>query len=121
MNWSRKGALLMLAVVVFWTAIPASACLLGMKPMRQHDCCRRMARMCSSAGMTASGACCKASQQNTAVAPVPPYSSEHSQKLVIVPHLASMPAPAALRAAYGNAFEASPPKTASSSGSVLRI
>jgi hypothetical protein len=121
MNWSRKGALLMLAVVVFWTAMPASACLLGMKPMRQHDCCRRMARMCGSAASAASNACCQASPRNTAAAPEPLYSPEHSQKLVIVPHQAIAHAPATLCAAYGNAFEAPPPKSASSSGSILRI
>ncbi|MDE3186244.1 MAG: hypothetical protein KGM96_01815 [Acidobacteriota bacterium] len=121
MNWSRKGALLMLAVVVFWTAMPASACLLGFKPMRQHDCCRRMARMCTSAGMAASGACCQASPRNTAVAPDPPYTPEHAQKLVIIPQQASLRAPATLRAGYGHAFKAPPPKAASSSASILRI
>jgi len=121
MNWSRKGALLMLAVVVFWTAMPASACLLGLKPMRQHDCCRKMARMCSSSATAATGACCQASRRNTAAAPVPPYSPEHSEKLVLVPHQASLHAPATLRAAHGKAFEAPPPKAASSSGSILRI
>lgn len=111
----------MLAVAVFWTAMPASACLLGMQPMRQHDCCRGMARMCTSAGMAASGACCQAGPRNTAVAPEAPYSPEHAQKLVIIPHQATAHAPATLRAAYGNAFEAPPPKAASSSGSILRI
>jgi hypothetical protein len=121
MKWSRKGALLMLVVVVFWTAMPASACLLGMKPLRQHDCCRRMARMCGSAAMATSGACCQTSRRNIAVASVPPYSPEHSQKLVFVPHQPSLQAPATQRATYGNAFEAPPPKAASSGGSILRI
>lgn len=121
MNWSRKGALLMLAVVVFWTAMPASACLLGFNPMRRHDCCRGMMRMCGSAATAAGGACCQAGPRNTVVAPDPPYSPEHAQKLVIIPHHVSPHSPAALRAACGNAFEAPPPKASSSSSSVLRI
>ena len=77
--------------------------------------------MCGLGATAAGGACCQAGPRNTALAPEPPYSPVHAQKLVIIPHQASAHAPAKLRAAHGNAFEAPPPRTASSSGSVLRI
>ena len=121
MKSSRKGALLLLAVVVFWTAMPASACLLGLKPMRQHDCCRRMMRMCGSAAMVTGGACCQAAPRSAAVTPTPAYTPEQVQKLVVIPHKVSLHSAATLRAAQGIAFEAPPPKAPSSSGSVLRI
>ncbi len=121
MNWSRKGALLMLAVVAFWTAMPASACLLGIRPMRQHDCCRKMMRMCGSAATAAGGACCQAGQRNTAVAPEAPATLENAQKLAIIPHQAVAHDTTVLRVAYGHVFDSPPPKAASSSGSVLRI
>ena len=44
MNWGRKGALLMLAVVAFWAVMPVSACLLGTRHACQPDCCRAMAQ-----------------------------------------------------------------------------
>jgi hypothetical protein len=121
MNWSRKGALLMLAVVVFWTAMPAGACLLGMRLARQPDCCRGMARECGSPGMSASSSCCRAHRQNIAVTPVPPYTPEHSQKLASVLYQAGQHLLASSPAGYWNALKAPPPKLAPGGSCILRI
>ena len=86
MNWGRKGALLMLAVVVLWTAIPASACLFAVHSTGRPDCCRGMAGEFDSPSMCANGSCCQAERQNAAVATAPLYSPEQSQKLAVAPH-----------------------------------
>jgi hypothetical protein len=121
MNWGRKGALLMLAVVVFLTAMPAYACLLGLRPARHPDCCRGMAMKCGSPEMGASRSCCQAQQQNIAVTPVPPYNLEHSQILAFVPHQAGLQWLAPSCAGHWNALEAPPLKFPPGSASILRI
>lgn len=46
--------LLLLAIVVFWAAMPAFACLSG---PAQHSCCLGMTEDCSSPAMTATDCC----------------------------------------------------------------
>jgi hypothetical protein len=121
MNLGRKGALLMLAVVVFWTAAPVCACLLTTQPSGQHSCCRSMERKCGMPGMSMNGSCCRVQQQNTAVTPVPPYSPEHSQKLGFVPHQASLQLSVALVFGFQDALEEPPPKFPPGCSSILRI
>jgi hypothetical protein len=120
MNWSRKGALLMLAVVVFWAAMPASACLLGVGNSSQPDCCRAMAQGCDSPGMGASSPCCQIQGKNPAVTPVPPYTTEHAQKLALVPRQAGMELPVGHGPAYGN-VHAAPPQFPPGGAFALRI
>jgi len=117
MNWGRKGALLMLAVVVFWTAAPACACLPATQPSGQHSCCRGMGRECGMPPMGMNGSCCQVQRQNIAVPPAPPYSPGHSQKLTFVPHQAGLESAASHR----NAFQAPPPKFPPGCNSILRI
>ncbi len=121
MNWGRKGALLMLAVVVFWTAAPACACLLTSQPSGQHSCCRGMGHKCGMPGMSMNGSCCRVQQQNTAVTPVPPYSYEHIQKPDFVPHQTGLQLLASSRARYWNVFVTPPPKFPPGGDSLLRI
>jgi hypothetical protein len=121
MKSGKKGALLLLAVVVFWATAPASACLLGTRSSHLHNCCRAMARACKSASMTADSSCCRVSGQNPAVTPVPPYSPEHTQDLVLAPQLVNAQLPAASGADYGNAFDAPPPKFPPGGAFALRI
>ena len=121
MNWGRKGALLMLAVVVLWTAMPVSACLLGIRQASQPDCCRIMAQDCDSPSMGASNSCCQIQGKNTAVIPVSPYSPKHAQKLAMVQQQAVMELPAAPGAGYTNALETPPPKFPPGGVFALRI
>ena len=55
MHVSRMSALLMLAVVVLWAAVPALACL---TPAQQDDCCRKM-QIAGSCNMTVDQSCCQ--------------------------------------------------------------
>ncbi|MGA7857284.1 MAG: hypothetical protein WCA11_05135 [Terracidiphilus sp.] len=123
MTWSRKSALLMLAMTVFWTAVPASACLLAMPTTGQHSCCRAMTMelACAPAGTTANRSCCQVGRQDPAVPPVPLSTSKHSQRLAYVPNQAALQAPTSQSAACRNALEAPPPKSSPGGISILRI
>jgi len=121
MNWERKGALLMLLVVVLWTAIPASACLLGGRQAGQPDCCRAMALECDQAGMGASVSCCEVHPQGTtAVTAAPVYSPAHSQKLIFVPNQTAPRSGASRSASFRDALD-SPPESSSRGSSILRL
>jgi len=119
-NWGRKGALPMLAVVVFWAAMPASACLLGPHAAALPDCCRTTAQGCDSPEMGAANSCCQIRGTIPAVPQVPPYTTEHAQKLALVPHHAGLELLAAHGPAYGNAH-ATPPQFPPGHAFALRI
>lgn len=121
MNWGRKGALLMLAVVVFWAASPASTCLLASHSAGQPNCCGGMALSCDSPGMGADSSCCRVQGNNPAFTPVPSFSVWHSQKLAAVEHQAGLELPAAPGGGYGNALETPPPKFPPGGAFALRI
>lgn len=120
-HWGRKGALLLLAVVVAWTAVPVSACLLSAQAAGMPACCRGMAPDCPMHGMRADTSCCRIDGRDAAFTPVPPYSPEHSQRLVFVSQQASLDSPTAPRAGRSNALEAPPPKFPPGRISILRI
>lgn len=121
MNWTRKGALTMLAVVVLGATMPVSACLLGKGHAGLPDCCPAMAQGCDSPGMGASNLCCQVQGKNLAVAPVPPFSVGHSQKPAFVAHQPGLELPAAQGGGYGNALETPPPKFPPGGAFALRI
>jgi hypothetical protein len=122
MSWGRKGALLLLAVGVFWTALPVSACLLAKQIPTQKDCCRAMARDCSAPGSVSNTSCCKTTRQDDAVSPVPPYSPEHSQKLSVVPGTGILLSPQQTLVSLNRvAFETPPPKPSPGGNSKLQI
>ncbi len=111
----------MLSVVVSWTAIPASACLLTINPTAQPDCCRAMAQECGSPGMGADASCCEVQRQDAAVTPVPLYSFEHSHKPALVTHQAGLLSLVSSGAVYRNTSEAPPPKFPPGGAFSLRI
>jgi hypothetical protein len=122
MSWGRKGALLMLAVVVFWTALPVSACLLAKQPPRQADCCRAMARDCGAPGSATNTSCCKTNRQEAAVTPAPPYSPQHVQKLSLVPGAGNLLSPQQTPVSLNRiTFETPPPKPSPGDSSKLQI
>jgi hypothetical protein len=122
MTWGRKSALLLLAMTVFWTAMPASACLLAMPAMGQHSCCDAMdlTLACAPAGTTSNGSCCQAARQDPAVAPAT-QSTEHAQRLAFVLTGINLLTPGSRSAARPNALEAPPPKSSPGGNSILRI
>ena len=121
MNWGRKGALLMLAVVVLWTALPASACLLAVHSAGHADCCHSLVRECGSPSMCANALCCQTHRQNDAASAVPVYSAQQSQKASFVPQQAGLQFRAASDAGTRPAFEAPPPKFQPDGAFALRI
>ena len=121
MNWHRKGAMLLLAVVVFWTALPASACLLTGRSPAQRDCCRAMAKACSSAVAGASGFCCQIHGSNPAQVPVQPNAPAQSLEIAVLPGQFALQAPATAITAFINTFEAPPPKFPPGGAFALRI
>jgi len=123
MTWGRKSALFMLAMTVFWTAMPASACLLARQTTEQHSCCgaSAMTLACAPAGTKADLSCCQVGRQNPAVTPVAPSSSGHAQRLAIVAIGTNLQALPTHGAACRNTLEAPPPKFSSGGISILRI
>ena len=119
MKWDRKGALLMLAVVVFWAATPASACLLWAHSSLP-SCCGTTGRGCDSPGMGAANSCCQIQGKNPAVPSVPAYTPERAQNLASVPHQVGLE----LLAAHGPAYRdvhAAPPQFPPGGAFALRI
>jgi hypothetical protein len=122
MNWDRKGALLMLVVVAFWAAIPASACLLAARQTSQPVCCHSMDN-CSPTGLAADNSCCQMRGSSPAVTPVPPYSPEQAQRLALLPHHHQELAEQAVApaAGYASAFGTPSPKSPPGGAFALRI
>ncbi len=122
MSWVRKGALLLLAVVVLWSALPVSACLLARQLRTQKDCCRAMARDCDAPGSASNTSCCKITRQDDAVTPVPLYSPKHAQKLSLAPGTGNLlSARQAHVSLSGITFETPPPKPSPGGNSKLQI
>jgi hypothetical protein len=121
MNWGRKGALLMLAVVALWAAMPASACLLTMQPAGRSACCRGMAQDCPMHGMGMNASCCQFHGRNAALTQVSPFSSQRVQRLAFVPLQADLQLRAFWSARYRNASEAPPLKYPPGGAFALRI
>ena len=121
MNWGRKSAMLMLAVVVLWTALPAYACMLAAHSTGEPECCSGMAREFDSSSMCANPSCCQAERQNAAVATAPLYSSEQSQKLAFVPRQADLQLRAFSGVKQRNAFETPPLKFQPDGAFALRL
>jgi len=82
--------MLMLAIVAFWAASPALACL---TPVPCHGCCRAMMTDCPSATVSAVDPCCQlqmpasAVPQDRAVAPEPKIGAMQSIAPAVPPDL----------------------------------
>ena len=111
----------MLAVVVFWTALPASSCLLASHPTGQRDCCRAMAMACDSPVMGADSSCCKVHGSNPALVSAQPYSSVQPQDTAALPYQIGIDLPAVSPSGYQKAFEVPPPKFPPGGAFALRI
>ena len=111
----------MLAVVVFWTAMPASTCLLASSPVGQPDCCRAMAAACDTPQMGADNSCCQLHESSPAVVSVQQYSPGQPQQAAILPDQFSIAPPAILAGGFSNALSAPPPKFPPGGAFALRI
>jgi hypothetical protein len=120
MTWSKRGTALLLAAVVFLTAVPAFACLLGASPAR-HACCRHMTAQCIASAMTGQASCCQARPQNPSTVPAILSATQQTHAAAAsVPH-AGLAAPAAITTRTPRAAEAPPPRLSPAATTTLRI
>jgi hypothetical protein len=121
MNWGRKFAPIIVAVLVFWTAIPALLCLPGMHPTPNHSCCVAMSNDCPSTTMDASSPCCQLEGQSNALPQVSQDFLDHSPRVAILAHLDTLLVLNSFAGRFQNTQEAPPPQSSSGSSSALRI
>ena len=121
MNWDRKGVFLLLLVVVFWTAVPASACLLSTHSMPHRDCCQAMANACGSPAMRADTSCCNVHGSTPALLSVQPFSPSQFQESAALPDQLGIALPSNASHVYLNASEAPPSKFPPGGAFALRI
>ncbi len=121
MNMGKKGAFLLLTVMVLWTVTPVCACLLAPQPMGQHACCRAMAHECGTPSAALSGSCCRIHPEQTASASGSTPVHQRPQRLAFVAQHFTLPAAATPNPVQATAFEAPPPKFSSSGSFSLRI
>jgi hypothetical protein len=111
----------MLAIALFWAAIPAMACLVGKHSPAQHACCAEMNQHCSQAGKDASAPCCELHGHDGAIATgLIPVQERHNW-LAVVPGWSGLQLSALSETGAAVAFEAPLPRTSSSGSSILRI
>lgn len=118
MRINRTGAILMLAVVVLWTAMPALACVLA---PTHHACCRDMAQECSSSAMNSGGACCQIHPSDSAVSVLITSAPERSFALFSIAVTPALAAPDAADAPALRMAGASPPAASPGNNFILRI
>lgn len=118
---SGKGALLLLAVAVFWSALPLGACLLAGQASGEPACCMPMAQDCPMQSADMNSPCCQIHSEDSAVVPEVPFAPEHVRLAALAPQAAAAPILAASADAIRYAREASPPGAPPGAISVLRI
>jgi hypothetical protein len=118
MQVGRKSALLLLAIVVFWAAMPSFACL---KAAARPSCCQGEMQNCTSPATMTSPDCCAVHPSPAPILPGSAMSADHRLNpatLRPAPEVAIQPAPAWT----GPSSSAdSPPRSLSATASILRI
>ena len=116
MSMGRKGAILMLAIVVLWAATPVLGFLASASC---HPCCRAIMMDCDSA-IVAAHPCCQI-QSSTAVPPaqaaVTSTPAGSSQTLASL----DLPDPSVLTRQGPSLSKAPPPRSQSGGSTILRI
>jgi hypothetical protein len=119
MHMGRKGAFLLLAVMILWAVAPALACV---TLMAHRSCCQGMAMQdCASSAMMQCGDCCRAQPTDAPLLPASASAVDHalgSGPSLTATELALLPGAGQ---AILLAFEAPPPPGFSGGGSILRI
>lgn len=111
----------MLAIALFWAAVPAMACLVDMHSQAQQSCCAEMNRHCSEAGMDANVPCCQLHGQDGTIATGPIPLQERPHWLAVVPGWSALQLSALTDKGAVVAFEAPPPRSSSAGSFILRI
>ncbi len=120
MQWSRKGAAVLLAAWVLWIASPVVSCFLGASPA-QRACCRSMSTHCDSPAMAGESACCQAQPQSANLTPLTLDTSDHAQHAALIVQPVRLPLLVAVDSALRSTMNAPPPDTSPGVLSSLRI
>lgn len=121
MRAGRQKAFLMLVIALFWAAIPAMACLVGMHSQAQQSCCAEMNQHCSQAGTDANAPCCQLHGQDGSIATGLIPVQERQHWLAIVPRWSGMQVSNLTDVGTAVAFEAPPPRSLLAGSFILRI
>jgi hypothetical protein len=121
MHSSRKGAFLLLVVAVFWSALPAAACLLKGHSMNRPACCKAMAPDCPMEGSSMNSSCCTAQPNQAIVVPDIPVLPKQDHALTFPLHATEAVAPVLMAATGWRASESSPPEISPGAKLILRI
>jgi hypothetical protein len=116
---NQQRAAVLLAVVVFFTSLPAVACFLPATPSR-HACCRHMSTQCAAMSMQTT--CCQARPADPSSAPALLSSTEQAPVAagVLLPYHA--PAASILTGLHSApTAEAPPPRLSPGASTSLRI
>lgn len=113
--------MLLLAVAVFWSALPLVACLLAGHAGGEPACCMPMAQDCPMQNADMNSPCCRTHSEDAAVVPEVPFAPEHVRIAALALHLAAGPILAGSADAIRFVWEAPPPDTPPGATSVLRI
>jgi hypothetical protein len=116
----RKGALLLLVLMVTWTATPLLVCAATSSRAHVPPCCRAMAQPCGQATLM-SGSCCTVEKTQLPVEPVTTLSLESSHNVAFVPAGAGPEVQTASAAQLRAADAAPAPDTSPGRTSILRI
>jgi hypothetical protein len=116
MHVGRRGAFVLLAFLVLWTATPTLACFM---PAAQHGCCHGIMQHCSTTA-NSENACCQTHQSDPAT-PATVVSAVRSLDLVFDSLLFVTPATNAQANVFQRLAEAPPPFNLPGSLPILRI
>ncbi len=115
----RKGAFVLLAIVILWTATPALACL---TPTAHRSCYKVMAMQgCDSPAMMRCGDCCSVQPADAPLLPGSPSAVDHAAGSVPSPAPAALVHPPAAGHAIPLASESPLPPGSPGLGFILRI
>jgi len=119
MQLGKKGAFVLLAIVVFWAATPALACL---TPTVHSSCCKGMAMQgCGSPAMMHCGDCCRVQPADAPLLPGSAGAVDHAVGSAPSPAPTALALPPDAGYAIPLASESPLPPGSPGAGSILRI
>lgn len=114
----RKAAVVLLAIVALWAAMPAFACLPTAAPCA---CCCAMMHNCDLSASMSGNECCALHSHPDAIPPDVASGPDHLPDTAVAPAALYLAPSLALETPVFSAAEDSPPRNPSSRSSILRI
>ena len=120
MNWPRKTVLLLMALMMFWTTVPAVACAFSASQAGRPECCRNMAADCTRM-MSAERPCCQLSPQRSTVEVTPLFSPEQNHQVFLAAYSAGLQFASGNEVSLVGALNRPMPNASPGSSTILRI